>query len=113
MANAYKCDRCGILYEKYKNQGTSEFFNIARNPCTTGNCLDLCQNCNTELQEWVACNCTDEDKKISYEQALDGMKSEYPTGVELDAFLEYKRDKKGGGKEIRSFRVKEVTDDNS
>ena len=37
-----------------------------------------------------------EDKKISYEQALDGMKSEYPTGKELDAFLEYKRDKKEG-----------------
>lgn len=45
------------------------FFNITRNPNTSGNCLDLCSNCNAELQEWVAnnkgqvaCNCTDEEK---------------------------------------------------
>ena len=35
----------------------------------------------------------EETNKISYGQALDGMKSEYPTGDELDAFLNYKRDR--------------------
>lgn len=67
MAKAYKCDRCGKLFEKYKYQGTSEFFNVTRNPNFSNDCLDLCPNCNAELQEWVAndkeqvdCNCTDE-----------------------------------------------------
>lgn len=65
---AYKCDRCGKLFEKYKNQGTFDFFNVTRNPKFSDNCLDLCPNCNAELQEWVAndkkqvaCNCTDEE----------------------------------------------------
>lgn len=51
---AYKCDRCGKLFEKYKNQGTSEFYNITRDPCSSGDCLDLCPNCNAKLQDWVA-----------------------------------------------------------
>ena len=51
---AYKCDRCGKFFEKYKNQGTAEFFNITRTPKIPDNCLDLCPNCNAELQEWVA-----------------------------------------------------------
>ena len=51
---AYKCDRCGKLFETYKLQGTSNFFNITRNPCMSGNCLDLCPSCNAELQAWVS-----------------------------------------------------------
>lgn len=51
---AYKCDRCGKLFEPYKYQKTSNFLNITRNPNITGDCLDLCPNCNAELQEWVA-----------------------------------------------------------
>lgn len=51
---AYKCDRCGKLFEEYKGQGTADFFNISRNPHMSDNCLDLCPNCNAELQEWVA-----------------------------------------------------------
>lgn len=68
MSKAYKCDRCGKLYESYKYQKTSEFFNITRTPNISGNCLDLCPKCNAELQSWVAndtvqvdCNCTDEE----------------------------------------------------
>lgn len=64
---AYKCDRCGKLFEKYKGQGTSDFLNITRNPNISNYCLDLCPKCNTELQEWaandkeqIACNCIDD-----------------------------------------------------
>lgn len=57
---AYKCDRCGKLFEKYDLQGTFSFLNITRNPCMSGNCLDLCPDCNAELQEWVK-NGKDED----------------------------------------------------
>ena len=67
---AYKCDRCGKLFERYKNQGTSEFFNITRNPNFSNDYLDLCPKCNAELQEWVAnkkeqvaCNCTESEDK--------------------------------------------------
>ena len=49
---AYKCDRCGKLFEKYPNQGTNKFLNITTNPFNTGYCLDLCQECNGELQRW-------------------------------------------------------------
>jgi hypothetical protein len=68
---AYKCDRCGKLFEKYKNQWTSEFFNITRNPCMSGNCLDLCPNCNAELQEWVA-----NGKEQAVKDLLPGAESE-------------------------------------
>ena len=53
MSRAYECDRCGMLFKPYKNQKTSEFLNITKNPNTTGNCLDLCPKCNDRLQEWV------------------------------------------------------------
>ena len=50
---AYKCDRCGKLFEKYEGQGTRKFYNITTDPCSIGYCLDLCFKCNDELQEWV------------------------------------------------------------
>ena len=53
---AYKCDRCGMLFEEYRGQGSSEFFNVTRNPKFASDCLDLCPNCNEKLQEWVANN---------------------------------------------------------
>lgn len=53
MSKAYECDRCGMLFKPYKNQKTSEFLNITKNPNCTGNCLDLCSKCNDKLQEWV------------------------------------------------------------
>jgi len=78
---AYKCDRCGKLFEKYKGQGTSEFFNITRNPCMSGNCLDICPNCNAELQEWIVndraqatCNYTDEETVINADTIIEADK---------------------------------------
>lgn len=79
---AYKCDRCGKLFEKYKGQGTHEFFNITRNPNISGDCLDLCPDCNAELQAWVAndkaqvaCNCTDEEIAKSFIEDVGAVKS--------------------------------------
>lgn len=65
---AYKCDRCGKLFEKYRYQGTSDFFNITHNPYQTGSCLDLCPECNAELQEWVA---NGKEQTGSEDQACD------------------------------------------
>lgn len=50
---AYKCDRCGKLFEKYEGQGTRMFYAITTDLCSSGNGLDLCPKCNDELQEWV------------------------------------------------------------
>lgn len=82
---AYKCDRCGKLFEKYKYQGTSEFFTITRNPYMSGDYLDLCPNCNAELQEWVAndkeqvaCNCTDEEIAKSFIEDVEAVKDLLP-----------------------------------
>lgn len=47
---AYKCDRCGKFFEHRKIPELG----IIRGPLTIGCCLDLCQNCSDELQEWVA-----------------------------------------------------------
>lgn len=50
---AYKCDRCGVLFEDYINRKSREIYNITENPNMTGRCLDLCKTCSDELQEWV------------------------------------------------------------
>ena len=50
---AFKCDRCGMLFEDYINRKSAEIYNITTNPCMTGYCLDLCKICSDELQEWV------------------------------------------------------------
>ena len=50
---AYKCDRCGKLFEGYEGQGTRMFYTIITDPCSTGSCLDLCFECNNELREWI------------------------------------------------------------
>ena len=82
---AYKCDRCGKLFEKYNLQGTSNFFNITRNPCMSGNCLDLCPNCNAELQEWVKhdkeqvdCNHTDEEIAEAFIEDVEAVEDLLP-----------------------------------
>ncbi len=51
---AYKCDRCGKLFERYDGQGTPKFFNILCIPTAINTMLDLCPDCNSELQKWVA-----------------------------------------------------------
>lgn len=81
MSKAYKCDRCGKLFEPYKYQKSAEFLNITRNPCMSGDCLDLCPKCNAELQEWVAndkvqvdCNCADEEVAKSFVEDVESVK---------------------------------------
>lgn len=81
MSKAYKCDRCGKLFEKYNFQGTSEFYHVTRNPNFSCDCLDLCPKCNAELQEWVAndtvqvdCNCTDEEVEKSFIEDVESVK---------------------------------------
>lgn len=46
---AYKCDRCGALYEQ--DWGITGRYYITRNPMCV-NCLDLCPKCDKELQAW-------------------------------------------------------------
>ena len=50
---AFKCDRCNTLYEPTKGQGRCNRYNITNNPFVNG-CLDLCDKCFNELQEWMA-----------------------------------------------------------
>lgn len=58
---AYKCDRCRKLFEKYEGQGTRMFYSVTKDPCSSGCCLDLCPNCNAELQAWVKAESEDEE----------------------------------------------------
>jgi len=88
---AYKCDRCGKLFEKYKNQGTAEFFNITRTPCIASSCLDLCPNCNAELQKWmandkeqVACNYAGEEIAKSFILDVEAIKDLLPRAESED-----------------------------
>lgn len=50
---AYKCDRCGKLFEHYEGQGTDDFYNVTSNPNFKTSLLDLCPKCIEELQRWV------------------------------------------------------------
>ena len=50
---AFKCDRCGNYFLDYTGRKSCTFYNVTTNPNVTGMCLDLCENCNAELQEWV------------------------------------------------------------
>lgn len=88
---AYKCDRCGKLFEKYEGQGTSNFFNITLNPYMSDNCLDLCPDCNVELQAWVengkeqvVCNHTDAEIAKSFIEDVDAVKDLLPQAESED-----------------------------
>lgn len=88
---AYKCDRCGKLFEKYEGQGTSNFFNVTRTPNISCCCLDLCPKCNAELQEWVAngkeqvvCDCTDEEIAKSFIKDVEAVKDLLPRAESED-----------------------------
>ena len=79
MSKAYECDRCGMLFKPYKNQKTSNFLNITKNPNMTGNCLDLCPKCNDKLQEWfksgkVQVKYTDEEIAKSFIEDVKAVK---------------------------------------
>lgn len=60
---AYKCDRCGKFFERYDGQGTGKFFNVTR-MLMSGSGLDLCPNCNAELQVWVANGKDDDEEEV-------------------------------------------------
>lgn len=47
---AYKCDRCGKLYESYNF--TDNAFHIVQKRYN-GTAWDLCFDCHIELQEWM------------------------------------------------------------
>ena len=47
---AYKCDRCRKLFEGYDYQRTHHF-SITDHSSTCGRSLNLCPNCNAEVQE--------------------------------------------------------------
>ena len=64
---AYKCDRCGKFFEKDNGQKTS-FFITAFNP----HGLDLCPNCNAELQAWIA----NGKEQLQESEVLNGRKDE-------------------------------------
>ena len=51
MSKAYKCDRCGTLYEHdFKNYGNDTLF-IGRRPYNN-DFLDLCPMCQKDLERW-------------------------------------------------------------
>ena len=50
---AYKCDRCQKLFEHYQGQGTSDYYNVTRNPNFKDDLVDLCPKCNKKLQKWM------------------------------------------------------------
>ena len=82
---AYKCDRCGKLFEKYEGQGTRMFYSITADICGRGNGLDLCPNCNAELQAWVTndkeqvvCNCANAEIAKSFIEDVEAVKDLLP-----------------------------------
>ncbi len=51
MSSAYKCDRCGALYEyDYRMYGNNMHF-IGRRPQKDSE-LDLCPTCQKSLENW-------------------------------------------------------------
>ena len=59
MADAKKCDRCGVFYEYYPIKVGEDFNGVTtththkdRNRYSVDH-LDLCQNCSTSLKKWL------------------------------------------------------------
>lgn len=50
MSKAFKCDRCGDLYEPYEAI-PNQFYITQRSFNATA--WDLCENCSQELQKWM------------------------------------------------------------
>ena len=60
---AYKCDRCGIFYDKYGNIPNQNrafqpnsfrfIFNVKGDTVHSGNIIDLCPGCVTMLNDWL------------------------------------------------------------
>lgn len=70
--NAFKCDRCGKLFEDYSERKFEGNYRII--PNKNGGFarqLDLCKNCNDELQDWANAFKKKEEQAI---KALDIIK---------------------------------------
>lgn len=52
MANARKCDKCGVLYEIYE-QLPDDFTVCQLNERFVWNSLDLCPSCQVDLTLWM------------------------------------------------------------
>ena len=49
MSDAKKCDRCGAFY----NELPGWRYKVVKNEYPTLQSIDLCNNCNYELEEWL------------------------------------------------------------
>ena len=63
---AKKCDRCGKLYEQYNVKNNSKNINglytvniDSMQKCCLHELIDLCQDCSTELINWLKNDVTD------------------------------------------------------
>lgn len=70
--NAFKCDRCGKLFERYLEMDSDKICRIVPNTSTTRiHYLDLCKDCNDELQDWVNAFKKKEEGEIPNETCND------------------------------------------
>ena len=58
MSNAKKCDRCGKLYEEYngirlKGQGNGYQYLYLGGNNIVSKLFDLCEDCMTEVIDWI------------------------------------------------------------
>lgn len=51
--NAFKCDRCGKLFEDYQERKMEGNYRIIPNKNGFAHSLDLCKDCNSSLQDWA------------------------------------------------------------
>ena len=58
MSRAYKCDRCGELYESYSIEPRRSV--IVHIDCEL---VDLCPECYKQLRGWLKCEEVDIDEK--------------------------------------------------
>lgn len=67
MANAYKCDRCGALYEKYMTPRRE--YNVVKDNHPYGDTyLDFCDECYARLMKFLGKeNELDKSSRISTE----------------------------------------------
>lgn len=56
MANAKKCDRCGVLYEKDKSEThltiIKRVYQLSQLYTYKDDNFDLCEKCKQELEQW-------------------------------------------------------------
>lgn len=53
MSHAYKCDRCGALYERNIELYIHKHYICLENHPYSDTEIDLCPNCQVELEKWL------------------------------------------------------------